>query len=75
MFRELIDEYFVKEIKQFNNIITISLGNVVEKELDRIIKKYQISNIQILRGLPHPSGANGNRKKLFEEKKIICESK
>lgn len=69
LFRELIDEYFVKEIKQFNNIITIPLGNVVEKELDRIIKKYQISNIQILRGLPHPSGANGNRKKLFEEKK------
>lgn len=69
LFKELINKYFVNEIKQFDNVIVVPLGNVVEKELDKIIKEYHMSNIQVLRGLPHPSGANVNRKKLFEEKK------
>lgn len=61
---------FINELKSLHNaenIILIPLGKAVEEVLCRLAEENIISNSQILKGFPHPSGANVNRITQFED--------
>lgn len=69
-------EYVCNNFKEeFNNltnsseILLIPLGKAVEEVLDKLVEEKIISESQILKGFPHPSGANVNRLKQLEENK------
>lgn len=63
---------FVEELKNIENykeIILIPLGKAVESVLLKLENDGIIYSDQILRGFPHPSGANGNRLKELKKNK------
>lgn len=63
------EKYFYKEIELLKDALIIPLGISVEEVLLDMINKNIIRKEQCLLGFPHPSGANGHRKKQFEENK------
>jgi len=62
-------KYFYKEIEKMQNTLIIPLGKAVEEVLNFMIDEGVIKKKQCLFGFPHPSGANGHRKKQFEKNK------
>ena len=63
---------FINEFKRLENpenILLIPLGKAVEEILLKLQEDKIIGENQILLGFPHPSGANVNRVKQFEENK------
>ncbi|WP_455537720.1 uracil-DNA glycosylase family protein [Terrisporobacter sp.] len=67
-----IYENFINEIHQLDNfedILLIPLGKAVEEVLYKLKDENLIKEDQILRGFPHPSGANVNRLNQLEENK------
>ena len=69
-----IQKYFISEINELQNVVIIPLGKAVEEVLTYLIDNSIINNnYTILFGFPHPSGANGHRKEIFEnnKKKLI----
>lgn len=55
---------FINELKSLDNfeeILLIPLGRAVEEVLEKLSEEKVINKNQILRGFPHPSGANVNR--------------
>lgn len=64
-----LEKYFYKEVEKLPNALIIPLGKAVEDVLELMINEKLIKKEQCLLGFPHPSGANGHRKKQFEENK------
>ena len=67
-----IYDNFVRElhkIDDFKSILLIPLGKAVEEVLDELADKDIICESQILKGFPHPSGANVNRLIQLEQNK------
>jgi len=64
-----LKKYFYKEVEKLPNALIIPLGKAVEEILELMISEKLIKKEQCLLGFPHPSGANGHRKKQFEENK------
>ncbi|MDV8113420.1 hypothetical protein R3379_30295 [Bacillus sp. BAU-SS-2023] len=65
-------ENFIKELKDienFKDILIIPLGKAVEEVLYKLSEEGIINTSQILKGFPHPSGANVNRLAQLEENK------
>lgn len=65
-------ENFVNELKKLDNagnILIVPLGRAVEESLYKLCEKNIIREKQILKGFPHPSGANVNRIQQLEENK------
>lgn len=63
---------FIKELKSienFKDILIIPLGKAVEEVLNKLSEDGIIDKRQILKGFPHPSGANVNRVVQLEENK------
>lgn len=56
-------------IENLNDVLIIPLGKAVEEVLDDLVNKNIIKESQILRGFPHPSGANGHRLVQLSENK------
>lgn len=68
LLRHYAEEHFVAEINQLREpALLIPLGRVVETQVRGLIHDGRIEQHQLLSGFPHPSGANGHRKKQFEE--------
>lgn len=67
--KSYVEKYFYEEVKILNKALIIPLGKAVEEVLGDMIKKGLISREKCLLGFPHPSGANGHRKRIFEEEK------
>lgn len=66
-------ENFIKEYGSLENkeqVLLIPLGKAVEEELARLEAEGRIGKHQILKGFPHPSGANVNRLTQFNENKL-----
>lgn len=66
-------ENFIKEYDLLENkeeVLLIPLGKAVEEVLAKLEDEGRIGKHQILRGFPHPSGANGNRLSQFSENKL-----
>lgn len=68
-------KYFYKEVRSLSNALIIPLGKSVEEILRLLISENIITEDQCLLGFPHPSGANGHRKKQFEFNKIQLQEK
>lgn len=67
-----INENFVNELKSLDNvsnILIIPLGRSVEEVLYNLCENNIINENQILKGFPHPSGANVNRLIQLKENK------
>lgn len=64
--RSYVKKYFYNEINNLNSVLIIPLGISVEEVLQDMVSEGIISDKQCLFGFPHPSGANGHRKKQFE---------
>ena len=65
-----VQNYFISEIKEIQNAVIIPLGKAVEEVLMYLVNNCLIDNKYIiLYGFPHPSGANGHRKEMFEKNK------
>lgn len=65
-------ENFVDELKKLynrGNILIVPLGRAVEEALYKLCENNIIKEKQILKGFPHPSGANVNRIQQLEENK------
>lgn len=60
---------FVEEVGSLEDVIIIPLGRAVEEVLGKLVKIQIINEKQILKGFPHPSGANVNRLTQLEENK------
>ena len=64
-----VEKYFYEEVVQLSKALIIPLGKSVEEVLEKMIEEGLISREQCLLGFPHPSGANGHRKRQFQENK------
>lgn len=65
--RKYLKNYFYKEVGCLNSVFIIPLGKAVEEVLESMIDEGIICREQCLLGFPHPSGANGHRRKQFDE--------
>lgn len=66
-------ENFIKEYGSLENkeqVLLIPLGKAVEEVLARLEAEGRIRKHQILKGFPHPSGANVNRLTQFNENNL-----
>lgn len=59
----------LKDIENFKDILIIPLGKAVEEVLHKLSEEGIVNTRQILKGFPHPSGANVNRLAQLEENK------
>lgn len=65
-----VNEVFPEELcEMYEKVIVIPLGKVVEQTLKQLVNDKKIPDHTYLYGFPHPSGANGHRKKQFETNK------
>ena len=61
-----------KQLRQKESLVIIPLGSAVEEVLLHLEEEGYIEKNSIMKGFPHPSGANVNRlPKLREEKENI----
>ncbi|MDA0821626.1 MAG: hypothetical protein O3C28_04280 [Proteobacteria bacterium] len=67
--REMVDVVLARELKANETCLVLPLGKAVESVLLYSASKGLIRQDRILSGFPHPSGANGHRKKQFEQNK------
>lgn len=67
LLKEYAYQVFPKEIEKMNkNILLIPLGKTVNEVIKDLMKRGKIPNHYCLFGFPHPSGANGHRKRQLE---------
>ncbi|MGL5506637.1 MAG: hypothetical protein ACRDB0_01905, partial [Paraclostridium sp.] len=67
-----VKDNFVNEFESldnYNKVLLIPLGKAVEEVLYKLAEEKIINENQILKGFPHPSGANVNRINQLEENK------
>lgn len=67
VYNNFIDEF--KRLENPEDVLLIPLGKAVEEILIKLQEEKIIGENQILLNFPHPSGANVNRVKIFEENK------
>ncbi|WP_245831854.1 hypothetical protein [Oceanobacillus senegalensis] len=66
---------FPKELNQIKqSALIIPLGKTVEDVFKKLLKEDKLSKHYYLFGFPHPSGANGHRKKQFHQRKELLTS-
>lgn len=69
LLKEYVLKLFVKEINKLQSPFIIPLGKAVSKMIRELENKKVIHTKYCLFDFPHPSGANGHRKKQFEQHK------
>jgi hypothetical protein len=62
----MIDSVFIPELASVPNALVVPLGKAVEGTLEHLSKQGLLPIGRILRGFPHPSGANGHRKRMYD---------
>ncbi len=68
-FTDYIEQIFIPEMQAVTNSLVIPLGKAVADVLERLTQRGVLDDRRCLLGFPHPSGANGHRKKHFEARK------
>lgn len=66
---DFIEQNFLKELKKFQDIIIVPLGNTVSSVILYLENKYNLNLKFFLKGFPHPSGANARKNIQFKENK------
>jgi hypothetical protein len=69
MLKEYVQKIFLNELKSIKYSIIIPLGSAVSKVLKWISEEYYNIDDKCLYNFPHPSGANGHRIKIFNQRK------
>lgn len=64
-----VRDNFITELHQLGNVLIIPLGKRVEEVILHLAHEGLLNENQVLKGFPHPSGANGHRFKQFEQNK------
>ncbi len=64
----MLDIVLAEELISVGRCLILPLGKAVETALEYSASKGRLELSQVLLGFPHPSGANGHRKKQFTEK-------
>jgi hypothetical protein len=67
MLMKLAREVLVPELNSIPGAVIVPCGKSVEELLQRLTDERLIESRRWLRGFPHPSGANGHRKRVFAE--------
>lgn len=70
-----VNESFIEEFNKLENVFVIPLGSAVEEVLNDFIDKGMLNENQVLKGFPHPSGANVNRVVQLENNKEYLKEK
>jgi len=65
-----IEKNLVDELSYFEDKLIIPLGKNVNNILTKLESVNKLNSNCVLRGFPHPSGANGHRAKQFETNKV-----
>jgi hypothetical protein len=65
--RDYIDHYLRDELERVSEALIVPLGKAANKAMQILIDDRAINPERCLTGFPHPSGANGHRKRTFEE--------
>lgn len=52
---------FINQVKNLDKVLVIPLGKAVEEVIERLVSERIIKESNVLKGFPHPSGANGHR--------------
>lgn len=66
LLRRYVEEEFSREMQMLQSPLLIPLGKSVADALEPLIEQGILDRERCLLGFPHPSGANGHRKKQFE---------
>lgn len=61
LLRELMLAHFLPMVRELPHAVLIPLGPVPAKALAWLVQQGHVSGHRVLEGLPHPSGANGER--------------
>ncbi len=73
--KEFVDTLFAEELEQVSEALVIPLGKAVSQALKYLIFSKRLKAERCLLDFPHPSGANGHRKRHFEAKKDVLRGK
>lgn len=67
LLRKYAFDIFPKELAEIDeSFLLVPLGNAVSEVIEQLMEEGRIPEAQCLFGFPHPSGANGHRKKQLE---------
>ena len=69
LLRYFVENVLAKELQLAHEAIIIPLGKSVSETLDHLASAGQLDRDRCLLGFPHPSGANGHRKRKFAEER------
>ncbi len=70
-----VNENFIEELNKLEDVFVIPLGSAVEEVLNNFIDNGMLNENQVLKGFPHPSGANVNRVVQLENNKKYLKEK
>jgi len=65
-----VDQVLAADLAYVPQALVIPLGKAVTAAMNRIASAGQIDGRRVLLGFPHPSGANGHRKRQYEERRF-----
>jgi hypothetical protein len=68
-----LDTHLAGEFEEASQGLIVPLGQAVSEALAYLVEKRMVDQRRCLIGLPHPSGANARRERLFEERKSRLE--
>lgn len=67
--RSMVEDILEPELSTVANAVVIPLGKAVTSSLEYLVSKNKLDPSRCLIGFPHPSGANGHRKKQYMQNK------
>lgn len=67
LFRKMLEELLAPRLAAARSALIVPFGKTAASGLRYLVDAGTISKDQILEGFPHPSGANGHRKREFDE--------
>lgn len=69
VFRKYVIDVLSEELLSTSNALVIPLGKTVSEAVQLLIDMGKLEKERCLPGFPHPSGANGHRVRIYNEKK------
>lgn len=73
--REMVFTFLASELAEVPDVLIVPLGKAVDQSLLALISSGLLNPDRCLFGFPHPSGANGSRKRVFEQNRDMLKMK
>lgn len=68
-FKDMIDTWLADEVRQLSNALWVPLGKEPTSAIEYLVNRGLIPSQNVIKGLPHPSGANAERIAYFTGRK------